>query len=50
VNVLADPTGWAPRFALAVVTNPVITVASSDSDIQFTVNSVWDAIAGAGPA
>lgn len=49
VNVLGDPVGWAPRFALAVVTNPAISLASSDSDIQFTVNSVWDAIAGAGP-
>jgi hypothetical protein len=48
-NVLGDPDGWAPKFALAVVTNQVITLASSDSDIQFTVNSMWDSIAGAGP-
>jgi hypothetical protein len=49
-NVLADPNGWAPKFALAVATNPVITVTSTDSDIQFTVDSMWDAFAGAGPA
>ena len=49
VNVLGDPDGWAPKFALAVTTNPVIAITSSDSDIQFTVNSMWDSIAGAGP-
>jgi len=48
-NVLGSPDVWAPKFALAVVTNQVITIASSDNDIQFTVNSVWDSIAGAGP-
>lgn len=36
-------------FAVAVAANPVITQASSDNDIQFTVNSVWDAMAGAEP-
>lgn len=50
VQVLGNPDGWAPKFALAVVTNQVISIASSDSDIQFTVNSMWDSIAGAGPA
>lgn len=50
VNVLQDPDGWARRFAIAVATNAVITKDSSDSDIQFTVNSVWSSIAGAGPA
>lgn len=48
-NVLGDPNTWAPKFALAVVTNPVIAISSADGDIQFTVNSMWDAIAGAGP-
>jgi hypothetical protein len=50
VNVLQDPDAWAPRFAIAVATNSVVTKDSSDSDIQFTVNSVWSSIAGAGPA
>jgi hypothetical protein len=48
-NVLGNPDAWAPKFALAVVTNQVIAITSSDSDIQFTVNSMWDSIAGAGP-
>lgn len=33
-------------FAWAVAQNAAITVASSDSDIQFTVNSVWSDCAG----
>lgn len=45
-NVLADPEGYASRFAWAVAANVAITFASTDSDIQFTVNSVWDAVAG----
>jgi hypothetical protein len=50
VNVLQDPEGWARRFSIAVATNAVITKDSSDSDIQFTVNSMFSAFAGAGPA
>lgn len=49
VKVLSDPDSWAPKFAVAVVTNVAISIASTDSDIQFTVNSMWDSIAGAGP-
>lgn len=45
-NVLSDPEGYATRFSWAVAANPAITFASTDSDIQFTVNSVWDAVAG----
>jgi hypothetical protein len=48
-NVFANPLDYGSRFAWAVATNPVITLASSDSDIQYTVNSVWDTIAGAPP-
>lgn len=33
-------------FAWAVVANAAISSGSSDSDIQFTVNSVWDDLAG----
>lgn len=44
-----DGVNYAARFALAVAVNPVITKTSSDNDIQFTVNSVWDAMAGAEP-
>lgn len=41
---------YASLFAIAVAANPVITQASLDNDVQFTVNSVWDAMAGAEPA
>jgi len=34
-----------PRVALAVVTNVSITPQSTDSDLQFTVNSLWNAFA-----
>lgn len=40
---------YAALFALPVAANPVITAGSSDNDIQFTVNSIWDAMAGAEP-
>ncbi|MGW0805953.1 hypothetical protein [Nonomuraea sp. NPDC002799] len=33
-------------FAWAVAQNAAITAASSDSDIQFTINSVWSDCAG----
>lgn len=49
VKVLENSEEYASRFALAVATNPVITQASTDSDVEFTVNSMWDAIAGAEP-
>lgn len=40
------PGPYAFPFALAVAVNAAINDQSSDSDIQFTVNSVWDALAG----
>lgn len=49
VNVFTDLDGYTRRFAIAVAQNPVMTFGSSDGDIQFTVNSVWDAVAGAPP-
>lgn len=45
-NVLNDPDGHLDRFAWAVARNVAITFASTDSDIQFTVNSLWDGMAG----
>lgn len=32
-------------FSWAVAASPAITDASTDSDIQFTINSVWDDVA-----
>lgn len=49
-NVLLDGGVWAARFAWALAANPAITLESSDSDLEWTVASVWDAIAGADPA
>jgi hypothetical protein len=34
------------RFAWAVTSNAAVTSSSLDSDIQFTVNSLWDDLAG----
>lgn len=45
-SVLNDPNRYGPLFAQGVVTNAAITDTSSDSDIEFTVNSLWDAYAG----
>lgn len=44
---LEDPALWGARFAYAVVSNVAITYTSTDNDIEFTVNSIWDAMAGA---
>lgn len=45
-NLLASPESYAERFSWAVAANGSISFASSDSDIQWTVNSLWDAFAG----
>lgn len=45
-NVLGDPEGYASRFAWTVARNVAISFDSTDSDIQYTVNSSWDGIAG----
>lgn len=37
-----NASGWA----LLISTNPAITVNSTDGDIQFTVNSMFNAMAG----
>lgn len=44
-QVIANPD-TAERFSYTIVTNAAITGDSSDGDIQFTVNSDWDALAG----
>lgn len=49
-SVLQDMDAWTERFAYAVAANSTITYTSTDSDITWTVASVWDALAGAGPA
>jgi hypothetical protein len=47
-RILADPTGYATLFAVAVAADPNtagITGASSDSDLLFTVNALFTAFA-----
>jgi hypothetical protein len=44
--VLRQPEKQARTIALSVVTNPAIHPLSTDSDIQFTVNIMWDALSG----
>lgn len=44
--VLRDPGNYQSAFARACVTNAAITGASSDNDIQFTVNGHWNAFSG----
>ena len=44
-KVLMNPSGYAELMAQGVVSGGIITAASSDSDIEFTVNSLWNAYA-----
>jgi hypothetical protein len=46
LEVLRNPSAWARPIAAAVVTNAAVTAESTDSDLQWTVNSLWDALAG----
>jgi hypothetical protein len=46
-QTLEDPVLWGSRFSYAVVSNVAITFESTDNDIEFTVNSLWDAMSGA---
>ena len=41
-----NPAAYVMAFTLGVVANPAITTASTDSDIQFSVNSIFNGIAG----
>jgi len=45
--ILRNPHGTAQNVALAVATNTAVTAASTDSDLQWTVNSAFDAFAQA---
>lgn len=49
-NVFTDLDGYTARFAIAVASDAAITNASTDGQISFTVDAMWDAIAGAPPA
>lgn len=45
-EVLLDADRLARSLAPGVASNVAITAESSDSDIEFTVNSIWSAYAG----
>ncbi|MEU8270832.1 hypothetical protein AB0B89_27200 [Sphaerisporangium sp. NPDC049002] len=45
-DVLRESAKWVERFAWAITSNVAISEASSDSDLQFTVNSMWNDLAG----
>lgn len=44
--VLNDPDSYINAFCEAVTTNAGIVSSSLDSDIQFTVNSLWNDLSG----
>jgi hypothetical protein len=45
-QVISNSNGYLDRFVWGVVANVAITGASVDSDIQFTVNSLWSDMSG----
>ena len=46
LDVLRNPGNWARPMAAMVASNVSIDDQSPDGDIQWTVNSMWDAISG----
>lgn len=46
-KVLEESDTWGTRFSWGVAANAAITRDSSDGDIEWTVASIWDGIAGA---
>jgi hypothetical protein len=46
VLLAAGGGNWLDVFAWSITQNAAITGSSTDSDIQFTCNSVWNDIAG----
>lgn len=45
-QVLKSSHIFGPLMAQGVVSGALVTPASTDNDIQFTVNSLWDAYSG----
>lgn len=45
-QILTNSGGHTERFSWAVAANPAVTAASNDGDIQFTVDSLIDDMAG----
>jgi hypothetical protein len=49
-KVTNDPDAWKKAFAVAAATNVALSSSPSDNDLEFTINSHWDAMAGAAEA
>lgn len=45
-NVYSDVEIWTDRFALACAAQGTLTTASTDADVEFTVASLWNDLAG----
>lgn len=45
-EVLLDSNRLARAFAPAVASNPALADPFTDSDLQYTLNTYWDALAG----
>lgn len=45
-SIILGPLGYVERFAWLCAANPGLIGTPTDSDIQFTVNTVWDDAAG----
>lgn len=45
-NVMNDPLGHVDRFAWSAAQNAAISYNSPDGDLQWTINSLWDGMAG----
>lgn len=52
LKVLTDASdSWEVAFTYTVAAQPAVTVDPTDADIQFTINAIWNAMAGSpGPA
>ena len=46
LGMLRSPQVYGPLLALALVTNPAITLASTDGDLTAAVTADWDAMSG----
>jgi hypothetical protein len=46
-KVLQESDYWGDSFADGVAANPEVTADSDDGEIQWTVNGLWNAYAGA---
>lgn len=46
IQIIRSPDAWAYPVAVAAATNPALVKENTDADLQFTVNSHFNALAG----